>query len=169
VGTRVSLGAAFERLLEAYDPPVAARKLEDALLDGRARLYCNGRCLGSGYVAAQVRVVAELFDPRDPDSPIDITEPTSATQWRCVVRPKGPVGWESLVYAWEVEGVEGLWPKRSRGQEHILAVAAELWPNGQGHIENRQIIKDVSDALKRRRQPVPGRDVFLRALRRRKG
>jgi hypothetical protein len=62
--------------------------------------------------------------------------------------------------------------RRKRGsltQDLVKAVAAELWPDGYEHVETKDLIKNVSDELKRRGKPVPKRDVFLRAFERRKG
>jgi hypothetical protein len=59
--------------------------------------------------------------------------------------------------------------KGSRGQDLIKQIAGEIWPGGYKHVEPKDIIKGVGDELKRRRLSVPKRDVFLRALGRRKG
>jgi hypothetical protein len=70
-----------------------------------------------------------------------------------------------------------LWPmeeevepsRRSREQELIREIAAEIWPNGYEHVRTETIIKRVGDKIDRMGFPVPKRDVFLRALDRRKG
>jgi hypothetical protein len=51
----------------------------------------------------------------------------------------------------------------------IREIAAEKYPSGYKHIENSALIKTISDELEKRGLPIPKRDVFLRALDRRKG
>ena len=51
----------------------------------------------------------------------------------------------------------------------IREIAAEKWPGGYEHIRTAQIVRDVGQVLAERGVRVPGRDVFLRALGRRKG
>jgi hypothetical protein len=51
----------------------------------------------------------------------------------------------------------------------IREIAAEKFPGGYEHVRTVTIIKAVSDELTKRVLPVPKRDVFLRALGRRKG
>ena len=60
-------------------------------------------------------------------------------------------------------------PKGSREQDLIRRIAADKWPGGYDHVETREIIKLVGDELKKRGYAVSKRDVFLRALGRRKG
>jgi hypothetical protein len=58
--------------------------------------------------------------------------------------------------------------RRSPEHELIRQLADGIWPGGYEHVGSKQLIKKVSDALKKKNLPVPKRDVFLRALGRRK-
>jgi hypothetical protein len=58
--------------------------------------------------------------------------------------------------------------RRSRRQRMIQQIAAEEFPDGYDQIETGVIIHKVANRLERQRLPVPKRDVFLRALDRRK-
>jgi hypothetical protein len=56
----------------------------------------------------------------------------------------------------------------SRQQRMVQQIAAEEFPDGYDQIETGVIIHTVSNRLGRQKLPVPKRDVFLRALGRRK-
>jgi hypothetical protein len=91
-------------------------------------------------------------------------------------RPDVPVLPRPALFFWGPKAKE-LWPmeeeaepsRRSREQELIREIAAEIWPNGYEHVRTETIIKRVGDKIDRMGFPVPKRDVFLRALDRRKG
>jgi hypothetical protein len=57
---------------------------------------------------------------------------------------------------------------RSREQRLVFETANEVYPTGWTHVETRDIIKVVGDKIKAKGQRVPKRDVWLRALKRRK-
>jgi len=59
--------------------------------------------------------------------------------------------------------------KGSREQDLVREITGEIWPRGHKHVEMREIIKRVGDEFERRGLSAPKRDVFLRALDRRKG
>jgi len=59
--------------------------------------------------------------------------------------------------------------RRSRQQRMIQQIAAEEYPDGYDQIETGVIIQRVANRLVRQKLAVPKRDVFLRALDRRKG
>ena len=110
MSTLISLQDGFERLRLAYDAPVACERLNVALRENRVRLYCNGRLVSPGYIAAQMRVVAEL---------------EGDGRWVVRVVPKG-LGFARTDYVWQVdaEGIDGLLPPistsgdRSKAQWH---------------------------------------------------
>ena len=87
-----------------------------------------------------------------------------------------PVLPRPALFFWGPKAKE-LWPmeeeaepsRRSREQELIREIAAEIWPNGYEHVRTETIIERVGDKIDRMGFPVPKRDVFLRALDRRKG
>jgi hypothetical protein len=58
---------------------------------------------------------------------------------------------------------------RSRQQSLVLKFTNEEFPGGWKDIETRDLLKRVGDRLQKAQQPIPKRDVFLRAYGRRRG
>jgi hypothetical protein len=107
----------------------------------------------------------------DPDHPFRTAEALQRLQGRLL--PKGRGHWW---FFFDRKQFDKLYPpaapsapKASRAQDLIRRIAADEWPGGYEHVGTAAIIKRVGDKLQEMDEPVPKRDVFLRALGRRKG
>ena len=163
---RCSPTEALNLLMPAFSPTAAAAKLTRAVHDERCQIIGNGRVIKS-HIVPRLMVVAQRKRRR----------------WRAHIVSIFAVGGVKPTNVWEfeIEQVKALLPqpqtiedaatarKGSREQDLIREIAAERWPGGYERVETREIIKVVGDELKTRSLPVPKRDVFLRALGRRKG
>jgi len=146
----------------------ACRTLTEAIHDNLCRLWCDGAVVTPHFV------VKLLIQPRLEED----------GRWTAAIVSAGMMlGFDPAAHRWELDDREVAAllppttsdrgaddkPRRSRGQDEIKQIADELWPDGYEHVETKNLIKEVGDQLERRGIPVPKRDVFLRALDRRKG
>jgi len=174
-GKKVSIDKAFRKLRPALGPNGAVDEMNKALLrdDKRARLFSNGRLVNPNFIRTNLVV-------KGPGS----RRADGQRRRRAEIAAKRALDKPEEAYTWEMDAdemIEALLPttsgksprktsakrKRTRQQELVLEVAAEIWLGGWEHIETREIIKKVSDKLEARSLAVPKRDVFLRALDRR--
>ena len=162
---RISVDEALHRLLPTLNPHAAVELITIALRDNRARLFCDGVVVDPGFVRTHLVVKARFAADGRWSAEIEAT--------RALDKPVGSYTWQM-----DANGIEALRPapaepsprpKGSRAQDLIRLIVAENWSDGYEGVETGQIIKIVSPELEKRGIRVPGRDTFLRALKRRKG
>jgi hypothetical protein len=169
---RCTLVDAINLLVPPLKLMEAAAKLTQAVNSNDCRLYCNKDEPVKAHIAAVAKVVLDV----EKDG-----------RWTADIVSTGPgLGWAKGAYTWEfdVDEVKALKPqadaaaakttvavqsgtrtkRRSRTQDAIRSFAAERWPDGFEHVEDRDLVKIVGDALG---LPISKRDTILRALGRR--
>ncbi len=156
---RISPTKALKILMTYYKAPDAAVELTLATQRERCGLWCNGNFLSSTYIVeAGLKVVAERHKGR----------------WKAKV--VSSQAWEHppKYYRWKFDEneVAALLPGGSPAQDEIKRFVARKWPGGEWNdLGTGVIIKaaEKDDEFKKTVNPFPNRDVFLRALGRRKG
>ena len=168
---RITPTDALQILLRAsQQPDDAALQLTMAMRGNECRLWCN-----DSPVATKIKLTLAVEARAEPDG-----------RWGATIVSIAREAWEHPrdYYLWEFDDneVAALLPPPSdraaddeprrtgsREQDLIRQIADEKWPDGWEYIGTGQIMKIVGNKLKERGLPVPKRDVFLRALGRRKG
>jgi hypothetical protein len=165
---KLPLDEAFHKLAPALGPHGAVELMNAALGDPkRARLWCNGKAVDPGFIRTHLVVRARLIAKRRWTAEIEAT--------RALDRPV-----EAYTWAMDAKQIEALrltiaekpprkGSRESREQELVKEVVGEIWPEGHEYVRTDAIMQRVGDELERRGLLVPKRDVFLRALDRRKG
>jgi len=167
----VSLAEAFPRVKAAVggSDDLAAHDLTMKLRAGK--LTAAGRQIVRGADDRYFIFAREVWLRAEIDPPFRAAEALQLLETRLL--PKGRGHWW---FFFDRKQFDKLYPpavpsapKASRAQDLIRRIAAAQWPGGYEHVGTAIIIKRVGDKLKEMDEPVPKRDVFLRALRRRKG
>jgi hypothetical protein len=169
VARRIDIDEVFRKLRPALGLNGAVDEMNKAMLrdDKRARLFCDGHEVNPNFIRDHLimkgpgsrrangrrRRRAEIVATQALDKPVE-------------------------AYTWKMDGdeIEALLPQAaeasatvqrqgSRTQEAIRKFAAKKWPDGFKHVEARDLIKAVGDALG---LPISKRDTILRALGRRR-
>jgi hypothetical protein len=159
--------------LSAHD---AADRLNTGLRTDKCHLCCNGNPLPVRYIVTSLVVIAQT----DTDG-----------HWRADIVSSTREAWvkspDAYVFELEADELRALLPrqelrqdsdrqadgehrKRSRTHEEIRQFGAGKWPEGWKHVETKDFIDAArkDEEFKRRVNPFPKRDQFLRALGRRK-
>jgi hypothetical protein len=169
---RITPTDALQILLRAWQPgDAAALQLTIAMRGNACLLWCN-----HNPVAINIKLTLAVEARAEPDG-----------RWGATIVSTAREAWEHPpdYYHWEFDDneVAALLPPPppsdraadgesrrtgSRMQRLIRQIADETWPGGWEDIETRHIIKIVGEELKNRREHVPERSTFERALGRRR-